>query len=209
MKLYINIINMKNLRKKNTIFNKLEKSIENLELNNNNLDLYLDDLKISKSDFYDLFPQKITSLGFFYYDQVYLISKNKVKIKILKEKSVSKKTTILLLEFMRSFDKKSRLSVFFLNYSLLKPFFLSKIVYKISSNIWYDIGDESTDFNYYSKRLILYNIIKNSLFYWRKSQNLEQTLSFTERQIYFFGKIGKLKFNTKKFFKENFGIPSS
>ena len=209
MKLYINITNMKNLRKKNTIFNKLEKSIENLELNNNNLDLYLDDLKISKSDFYDLFPQKITSLGFFYYDQVYSISKNKVKIKILKEKSVSKKTTILLMEFMRSFDKKSSLSVFFLNYSLLKPFLLSKIVYKISSNIWYDIGDTSTDFNYYSKRLILYNIIKNSLFYWRKSQNLEQTLGFIERQIYFFGKLGKLKFNTKKFFKENFSFSGS
>ncbi len=195
---------MKNLRKKNIIFKKLEKSIESHELSESNLDWFLTDLKINKSDFYSMFPKKINSLCFFYYNKVYFTSKSKVKLKVLKENRISKKTTILLLEFIKHFSKKQNLSIFFLNYALLKPLFLSKIVYRISSNIWYDIGDSSTDLNYYSKRLILYNIIRNSLFYWRKSQNLEKTLTFSERQIAFFGKLGKLKYNTKKYVKGMF-----
>ncbi len=195
---------MKDLRKKSIIFKKLEKSIENHELSENNLDCFLTDLKINKADFYSMFPKKVNSLCYFYYNKVYFTSKNKVKKKVLKEKSISKKTTILLLEFIKNFSNNKNLSIFFLNYALFKPLMLSKIVYRISSNIWYDIGDSSTDFNYYSKRLILYNIIRNSLFYWRKSQNLERTLIFSERQISFFGKIGKLKYNTKKYFKDKF-----
>ncbi len=195
---------MKNLRKKSIILRKLEKSIESHKLSESNLDWFLTDLKINKSDFYSMFPKTINSLCFFYYDKVYFTSKKKVNQKVLKENSISKKTTVLLLEFIRNFGEKQNLSIFFLNYALLKPLLLSKIVYRISSSIWYDIGDSSTDLNYYSKRLILYNIIRNSLFYWRKSQNLEKTLSFSERQIAFFGKLGKLKYNTKKNVKDMF-----
>ena len=84
--------------------------------------------------------------------------------------------------------------------------FLSKLIYQISSNIWYDIGDTSNDLNFYTKRLILYNIIQNSLFYWRKNKNVEDVLNFTERQIRFFGKLGKQKYLVKERLKEKFSI---
>ena len=74
----------------------------------------------------------------------------------------------------------------------------------MSSNIWYDIGDQSTDFSYYTKRFILYNIIRNSFFYWRKTLDQKKTINFSERQIMFFGKIGKVKYSTKEFLAKKF-----
>ena len=204
MKLYINIDIMKNLRRKNVIYKKLEKSIVTKKLNNENLDLFLLAHKINKSEFYSLFPKRIISLCYFHFDKIYLNSKKKVEKKILSENSVSKKVSILLLEFIQGFTEKKDLSNFFLDYSLFKPLLLSKVVYKVSSNIWYDVGDISTDMNYYSKRLILFNILRNSLFYWRKSENLQQTLVFGEKQISFFGKLGKFKYNARNFFKSKF-----
>ena len=88
--------------------------------------------------------------------------------------------------------------------SIAKQF--SKIIYKIASNIWYDIGDKSIDFNYYTKRLILYNIIKSSFFYWRKNLDLDATLVFTQDQINLFGKLGKYKSIGKSRLKEKFSF---
>jgi len=197
---------MENYSKKNTIIKKLESLLCDSSINDNNLDFYLNKTKISKEDFYSLFPKKIASLCIFYFEKTYMLALKSIKPRLLKEKSISKKTNFIVIEFLKSFFKNSNLSIFFINYTLLKPFLFSKIIYKIASNIWYDIGDKSIDFNHYTKRLILYNILKNSFFYWRKNLDLDATLDFTRNQINFFGKLGKYKAIGKARLKEKFSF---
>ncbi len=197
---------MKNYSKKNIILEKLEKQLCDLSINDNNLDFYLTKCKISKEDFYSFFPKKIDSLSKFYFEKTYTLAFKSTKAKLIREKSISKKTNLIVIAFLKSFFKNSNLSIFFINYIFFKPFLFSKIIYKIASNIWYDIGDKSIDFNYYTKRLILYNIIKSSFFYWRKDLNLEATLVFTQDQINLFGKLGKYKSIGKSRLKEKFSF---
>ena len=136
------------------------------------------------------------------------MSYKEVKKKIFSENSISIKTSLLLSAFIKIFSSKKRVSFFFLSYALLKPLLLSKIIYKISSKIWYDVGDKSIDFNYYSKRFILMNIIRNCLFYWRKTLDVDKTLNFANRQVIFFGKLGKIKFKAKKYISDKLNLNS-
>ena len=193
---------MKNYSKKDTIFLKLAKVLIKSKVTDNNLDIYLDKYKISKEEFYSLFPKKIVSLSKFYFQKTYINAFKNCKSKVIKEKSISKKTYLITMEFLELFCNNSNLSKFFINYTFLRPFLFSKLIYNVASNIWYDIGDKSIDFNFYTKRLILYNVLKNSLFYWNKSLDLKKTLVFTEKQVKFFGKIGKYKSIGKSRLKE-------
>jgi ubiquinone biosynthesis protein COQ9 len=76
--------------------------------------------------------------------------------------------------------------------------------YNISSEIWYECGDNSTDFNYYSKRILLSCICFSSLIYWlSKGSNLCKDLddrseeieikTFIDWQIEKVMKLGKIK----------------
>ena len=60
---------MKNYSKKDTIFLKLAKVLIKSKVTDNNLDIYLDKYKISKEEFYSLFPKKIVSLSKFYFQK--------------------------------------------------------------------------------------------------------------------------------------------
>ena len=197
---------MKNYTKKNILFEKLEVLFCDNTINDNNLDRYLTQCKISKEHFYSFFPKKIDSLSKFYFEKTYTLAFKSTKAKLFREKSISKKTNLIVIAFLKTFFKNSNLSIFFINYIFFKPFLFSKIIYKIASNIWYDIGDKSIDFNYSTKRLILYNIIKSSFFYWRKNLDLDATLVFTEDQINLFGKLGKYKSIGKSRLKEKFSF---
>lgn len=67
-----------------------------------------------------------------------------------------------------------------------KPLLQSfKSCYKIADFIWYNIGDKSTDFNFYTKRITLSKIILRSLFVFLKddSNNFERTKNFIDNQI--------------------------
>ena len=197
---------MKNFVQKKVILDKLEKYLCEFNINENKLEFYLTKCNIKKEDFYTLFPKKIESISIFHFEKTYILAFKGIKSKILKEKSISKKTNLVVMAFLKSFFKKSSLSIFCINYIFFKPFLYSKVIYKIANNVWYDIGDKSIDFNFYTKRLILYNILKNSFFYWRKSLNLDSTLAFTQNQINFFGKWGRFKSIGKSRLKEKFSF---
>ena len=197
---------MKNFKKKTIIIEKLQNDLYSYSIRSNNLDQYLSKHNIHKEEFYSLFPKKISSLSKFYFEKAYIIALKNSKTSLLKEKSLSKKTNLIVLQFLQSFFNNSKLSIFFINYVFFKPFLFTKIIYNVASNIWYDIGDKSIDFNYYTKRLILYNILKNSFFYWRKNLDLDATLEFTKSQINFFGKLGKNKAIVKNYLKEKISI---
>ena len=94
MKLFIIIIiYYEKLFKKDTIFLKLAKVLIKSKVTDNNLDIYLDKYKISKEEFYSLFPKKIVSLSKFYFQKTYINAFKNCKSKVIKEKSISKKLT--------------------------------------------------------------------------------------------------------------------
>ena len=73
---------------------------------------------------------------------------------------------------------------------------------KFADRVWRLLEDKSVDFNYYTKRMILSQILINSILYWRGSNNLNKTEIFIEKQIFLLGKFGYYKSNFKKFISE-------
>lgn len=60
-----------------------------------------------------------------------------------------------------------------------------KSLYETVDQIWYVAGDNSTDYNFYSKRLILAGVYSSTLLYWLddKTPGYEATLGFLDRRI--------------------------
>ena len=79
---------------------------------------------------------------------------------------------------------------------------MQKLLFNISDEIWHQSGDESTDFNYYSKRVILMNVYLSSYLYsiYDNSNDLDKTKLFIDKQISRVLKFGKIKSNFKSLF---------
>ena len=82
-----------------------------------------------------------------------------------------------------------------LNLTSKSPKNALKILFDISDEIWFLVGDKSLDFNFYSKRFILMNIYLNSFLYLisQKKRNLKNLEIFVEKQIKAVLTLGKLK----------------
>ncbi|MDR2609480.1 MAG: COQ9 family protein, partial [Rickettsiales bacterium] len=63
--------------------------------------------------------------------------------------------------------------------------FSSKLLYRTVSAIWYGIYDQSTDFNYYTKRAILAGVYLSTMLFFINdySEGFADTLSFLDRRI--------------------------
>ena len=86
---------------------------------------------------------------------------------------------------------------------ILKPNLIvssNKTLFKIADEIWFLAGDKSTDYNYYTKRIILMNIyaITFSFFVFDNSKDLERTKKFLDKEISAVLKFGNLKNKLKK-----------
>lgn len=70
-----------------------------------------------------------------------------------------------------------------------------KNLWKTVDEIWYLAGDESTDFNYYTKRFLLFSIYKATLLYYisDNSSDSKATEDFLERRIENVMQINKIK----------------
>ncbi|WCR58095.1 COQ9 family protein [Wolbachia endosymbiont of Ctenocephalides felis wCfeJ] len=64
-------------------------------------------------------------------------------------------------------------------------YFSSKLLYRTVSAIWYGIYDQSTDFNYYTKRAILAGVYLSTMLFFINdySEGFADTLSFLDRRI--------------------------
>ncbi len=72
-------------------------------------------------------------------------------------------------------------------------------IYDFSSEVWYTLGDRSTDFSYYTKRISLSGIYAKCMVYSMsdKSDNLQQTKRYIQKSIDGLMKINKLKLKIK------------
>jgi len=74
-----------------------------------------------------------------------------------------------------------------------------KSLYKTVDAMWYAAGDASTDFNFYSKRLLLAGVYSSTLLYWLddKSPDHKDTWAFLDRRIADVMRIEKAKHQIK------------
>ena len=190
---------MINNQKEKSIFTKLHSEFKNGTFNNFNINSILKKKSISEEDFYYFFPDKTKSLCNFFLSNLQLKLEKKIKNKIKNEKSISKRVNFILFELISLLNENKDISLYFLNYISRKPTYLKKISIKFSDRVWRLLEDKSVDFNYYTKRLILSQILINSILYWRGSNDLNKTQAFIEKQIFLLGKFGYYKSNFKKF----------
>ena len=190
---------MINNQKEKSIFTKLHSEFKNGTFNNFNISSILKKNSISEEDFYYFFPDKTKSLCNFFLSILQLKLEKKIKNKIKNEKSISKRVNFILFELISLLNEDKDISLYFLNYISRKPTYLKKISIKFSDRVWRLLEDKSVDFNYYTKRLILSQILINSILYWRGSNDLNKTQIFIEKQIFLLGKFGYYKSNFKKF----------
>ena len=72
-------------------------------------------------------------------------------------------------------------------------------MFKIVDQIWFLAGDKSTDFNYYSKRSILFAIYYSSvMFLINNDFDIKKTLNFLDAKLQKVSKIPNIKSNLKK-----------
>jgi len=77
-----------------------------------------------------------------------------------------------------------------------------KISWQIVDAIWYMAGDKATDFNYYTKRILLYSVYIPSLVYWMSNKRSDKGLeNFIDNLLIRVNKIGKVKSWFKNDFK--------
>ncbi|MDD9331317.1 MAG: COQ9 family protein [Wolbachia sp.] len=79
-------------------------------------------------------------------------------------------------------------------------YFSSKLLCKTVNAIWYGINDQSTDFNYYTKRAILAGVYLSTMFFFINdySEDFTDTLSFLDIRINNVMTFQKFKARLKK-----------
>ena len=157
-------------------------------------------LKINEDKYYEikqeLLPKGISSLM----NELNLIintklSKEKKPIRF-KSFKINEKIKYFLIRRLMIFQGLVNKKKFFKK--VLKPNSIlgaNKILFKIADEIWFLAGDKSTDYNYYTKRIILMKIyaITFSFFVFDDSKNLEKTKKFLDKEINLVLKFGNLK----------------
>ena len=68
-----------------------------------------------------------------------------------------------------------------------------KMLYKTCDIIWRDCGDKSTDFSFYTKRLILSGVYSSTLSYWLNESDFAKVEDFLQRRLNNVSNFGKIK----------------
>ncbi len=67
------------------------------------------------------------------------------------------------------------------------------MLYKTCDIIWRDCGDKSTDFSFYTKRLILSGVYSSTLSYWLNESDFTKVEDFLQRRLDDVSNFGKIK----------------
>ncbi len=169
----------------------------------------LDDLaknKINSSDLLALFAGSYKNLLKFSLEDVNSKLRHNVKNINIINFPLHKRIKKILIKRLEILEKDK---IFYKKtfYHLLLPHnsrILRYVLFKSVDEMWYLAGDNSTDFNYYTKRLILSGIYTNALLIFF-NKNLEAAEKNIDKNLSKVSKIPKFK-NKFLFIKENFPI---
>jgi ubiquinone biosynthesis protein COQ9 len=110
---------------------------------------------------------------------------------------------LVRLEAMESYKEVVRKTTHYLSNPLNLPFSIS-VSYHTVDTIWRLIGDTSTDFNFYTKRLTLAGVYTSTLLFWLQddSDHYKETNAFIDRRLVNVMQIGKVRQKIESSIKE-------
>ena len=94
--------------------------------------------------------------------------------------------TAIKTRLQQNFIHKEALRKLLTYLALPRNFLLSaRLTYKTVDSIWYFAGDNSTDFNFYTKRGLLAGVYTSTILYWLadQSEDCTDTWAFLDRRI--------------------------
>ena len=160
-------------------------------------------LKYNSSLIEELFPRKLDDLILFFN----YVTNDKLSRAYKKKRFNKKSIRISVLnavkirfELLNTNKDSIKKSLFFLS-NPSKQILSGKLIYKTVDYVWKLIDDKSTDYNFYTKRIILASIYSAAIMIWinDKSDNLDKTFSFLDKSIMNMNIISVLKEKFSKF----------
>lgn len=185
------------LRKK--ILNQILIDIEEFGFNEKTLLISSKKCNISNGYLGRIFPEGVSELRSFFFEEInkkMLKKINKIDYSKLRIRDKIFNGVIIRLEIL---NKNKPAIKRILASEVNKPYNVIKNLWKTSDLIWISAGDNSTDYNYYTKRSLLSWVYISTFLYWLNdnNKNLSKTKIFLNKRIdevLEFGKnTGKLK----------------
>ena len=168
--------------------------------NDNLLDLILKKSKLNKAEIKTIFPAGYISLLEFYLNELnkkMILESKKINLSKLKTSERIKK--IILLKFKIYQKEKKIMKRTFFTLMLPQNYQTSlSSLFSTVDQIWFLAGDNSTDFNYYTKRAILAKIYSSTLLYWIKKGDLTDLSVFLDQELKKVSFFPKFKNQLKK-----------
>jgi len=166
-------------------------------------------LKVAKNSKYEtaviltLFPEGYISLIQLYIDEVNIKMTDKSKnLNLIRLKIHERIRELCILRFDIMVKEKKLVSKTFFHLLLPNNYkFCLKNLYKTVDQIWYLAGDSSTDFNFYSKRVILASIYSSTIIHFINNNDFEKTIDLLDKQLKKVAKIPKIKDRFNEFVK--------
>ncbi len=183
-------------KKRNDILNLAKKNLIPNGWNKNLVNLIAKEKKFSKSQIISLFPEGYKSILEFYISSTDQDMINQCKkLDLIRMKTSDRVCQIIKKRFEINQKEKKiiKKTLFYLTLPQNSKLATNSL-YKTVDNIWYIAGDNSTDFNFYTKRAILSVIYTSTIFYWIfRDKDLDQTEKFLKNQLSKLSKVPKIK----------------
>lgn len=168
--------------------------------NERNLLTSAKNINIDAGELKMLFPGDLEEFTIYFAETAEELFKKRAKENINEEDGLKKKAKELMILKLRVYheifgDKegfKKFISYFFNPMNVASGL---KGIYSFANDSWYLMGDKSTDFSFYTKRVSFGSIYSKAAIYAINddSENLQDTEKFIERRIDDLMKLGKLK----------------
>ena len=176
-----------NESKKDISFNGWNEDLINLIAKKNNY---------KKAELKILFPNGYRSILEFYLDNLNKeLTKSCKKIDLLRLKTHERIREIILTKILTNQKDKNLIKKTYMTLLMPSNYKLSiNSLYKSVDQIWYIAGDNSTDFNFYTKRGLLAGIYISTILFWiNGDKNIDEVESFLNNQLSKVSKIPKFK----------------
>jgi ubiquinone biosynthesis protein COQ9 len=161
-------------------------------------DIFLDlenNHKFTYDEIKSLFPNGYKSILEIYLKEINLkMALEAKKINLIRLRVHERIRELIILRLNIMAREKNLITKTFFTLTLPNNYKLSiKNLYNTIDEIWFLAGDNSTDFNFYSKRVILTSIYLVVIIHFINNKNLDKTIELLDRQLKKVSKIPNIK----------------